>query len=261
MASKRNLKKYKHLEKRTPHGSWFVDISIVPELRHLYDNKTRLRHSLKTCIRGLETRRAISDLTDLELSLSTVYTNALDQYAGASSDTLDGLADQYEQQHDLHSSSTQSVTNHPTYAALRQLQTGEKRPEAFGETLAEVLKAFLAKRKDLSPNSVRSYKTAVSVYGPNVVISQIMLSDVNHWVDNTTGAKASIKSKLSRLSSLWDYCRNRGLVDENMRNPFQGLDVSDRTASKPTELMEPELLNLIMELSPSDAHRDFWRVV
>jgi hypothetical protein len=129
MASKRKTKKYPHLEKRTAHGSWFVDISVVPELRHFYDGKSRLRHSLGTkdlakalvmknqLLREIESRKAIADLSDFnpEASPSTAYSNALSKCADASPEALDGLADGYELEHDLYSASNQPVKNHPTY--------------------------------------------------------------------------------------------------------------------------------------------------
>ena len=274
MASKR--KQYKHLEKRNANGtgSWFLDISIPKNVRHHYSGRARMRQSLKTVsiekaiiernrlLQEMYLHKSIADLSDFnpEASPSTAYNKAIETYSAASPEEIDNLVDEYELEHNLHSSSNQPVANHPTYFALRDMQRndGVRRTE-FGSTLLEALEMFLIKRHDLSKASVRSYKVAVNIYGPDVVISQIALSDVNHWCDRYTGSRSSVKSKLSSLSMIWDFCRNRAMVDENARNPFQGLDLSDRTASKKTEPMTPKLLQRILELAPA-SHHDFWRV-
>ena len=141
MAAKRKTKKYPHLEKRTAHGSWFVDISIVPELSHFYDGKSRLRHSLGT----------------------KDFAKALDTYSAEPPEALNNLLNAYELEHNLHSSTNQPVTNHPAYFAIRQLQTYGKHRDKFSATLAEVLTMLLAKRTDLSLSSVRSYKVVVNI--------------------------------------------------------------------------------------------------
>ena len=274
MAAKRKTKKYANLEKRTANSTWFVDISLVPSIRQFYDGKTRLRHSLGTkdiriaiskrneILREIEGRRAVAELSDFndQDSPSLAYTKALEAYRNEPPEVLEELEDQYELEHNLHSASKQQAKDHPVYFAMRQLQTNGKHREEFSATLSEVLDMFLAKRTDLSESSVSSYKVAVNVYGPSTIVSTITRADVNLTVDGITGSKASIKSKLSCLSMLVEYSRNRGMFEEDARNPFDGIDLSDRKAVETTAPMTDELLNHIYSICP-ESHRSFYRVL
>jgi integrase len=274
MAAKRKSKKYANLEKRTSNSSWFMDVSLVPSIRQFYDGKSRLRHSLGTkdlkraiskrneILREIEGRRAVAELSDFndQDSPSVAYTKALEAYRNEPTEVLEELEDQYELEHNLHSASKQQPKDHPAYFAMRQLQTNGKHREEFSATLSEVLDMFLAKRIDLSESSVSSYKVAVNVYGPSTIVSTITRADVNLTVDGIEGSKASIKSKLSCLSMLVEYSRNRGMFDEDARNPFDGIDLSDRKAVEKTPIMTNELLRHIYSICP-ERHRDFLRVL
>ena len=270
-----------NIKKRTPTGCYFAEISIPPNVRHHYQGRSRMRQSLETknlekaikirnaLLMELEAHKAIANLDDFDpqgLSPSQIYTNTLEHYKAASEDALDGFADAYEDANDLNSRlpdgsyPKHTVSDHPTHAALNQLQRGDEvRHEAFGITLGEVLEKFLIKRTDLKPASISSYKVAVKAFGEDIPLQTCSVQSVNAWSDSFVGGRASFRSKTSRLNMLFKFAKNRGLISPNLQSPFTDLDISDRKGSTKTIAMDTPLLTRIMELCPK-AHRTFWEV-
>ena len=264
-----------HLRKRTPRGAYFIDISVPPDVRHHYDGQDRLRHSLQTrdletalvlrneLLRELDLHLAIANLTDPEQSSpAKAYSSAIELYKGADDLALEGLVNEYENDHNLHSNSKQLKKNHPTYAALRDLQKGEGATvnADFSPTLAEVLESFLQRRTDFKESTINGYNSSVEKFGSTIQLASITPSMVNLWVDSVTGSKSNLKGKLISLSMLFKHAKGRGLISPNQANPFIDIDLAGKAPIKKTLPTDPELLSRIVEICPP-SHVNLWKVL
>jgi integrase len=264
-----------HLRKRTPRGAYFIDISVPPDVRHHYDGKERLRHSLQTrdlekalvlrneLLRELDLQLAVANLTDSEESSpSKTFSQALDVYKGEHPEHLENLMNDYELENDLHSNSKQQLRDHPTYAAMRQIQKGEGATvnADFSPTLSEVLESFLQRRTDLKESTINGYNSSVEKFGPTIQLASITPSMVNLWVDSMTLSKSNIKGKLIACSMLFKHAKGRGLISANQANPFIDIDLAGKAPIKKTLPTDPELLSRIVEICPP-SHVNLWKVL
>lgn len=256
-----NKKAIDNLFQRGGSGPYWLDVSIPPSIRSLYQGKTRLRYSLKTksvteairlrniVLRDLEFHKAVADEKDSMDSPAARYSMALEVYKEAPKEALEALISSYEDEHNLHSGSTASVAEHPTYFALLAAERGTtSRRREFSPTLSEVLHQFLDKRTDLQPSTIAGYKKAVKKYGEGIRLSDINLQAVTQWLDDVSGGTSTIRGTIICLSQLWEFARTRGIVSEDSRNPYKGLKVTGRAKVRPTPPMSQEKLREILDL-------------
>jgi integrase len=269
-----NKKAIDHLFQRGGSGPYWLDVSIPPSIRSLYQGKTRLRYSLKTksvteairlrniVLRDLEFHKAVAEDEESKDTPANRYSNALEVYKDAPAEALEALITDYESTHNLHSSSNASVADHPTYFAMLAAERGTtSRRREFSPTLAEVLVQFIDKRSsDMAKSTVDGYKKAVKKFGEGVHLSDINLLAVTKWLDDVSGGTSTIRGTLICLAQLWEFSRTRGIVLEDSRNPFRGLKVTGRAKVRPTPQMSQEKLREILDFC-RPSYADYFMVL